>query len=171
LQHGTIKPAIVELNGEVMKRFFLIICCLLIPGLCFAASKKKVTQEPDEMQQTYIDSLRDNSEQLIKTYRNLELNDLKMRNQRKLENLELDYRGKIPKEVTESGKKLEDEEKDFNTSKTKLEQARKDLKMDAMKYYKGKLPKWLKDEWMQEEIKSSSEIQTILEKGNQERRK
>lgn len=154
-----------------MKRFFLIICCLLIPALCFAASKKKVTQKPDEMQQTYIDSLRDNSEQLKNTYNNLELNDKKMRNQNKLEKLELDFRGYIPKETTEGRKKLEDDEQTLNTSKTKLEQARKDLKMDAMKYYKGKLPKWLKDEWMQEEIKSSSEILTILRNGNQARGK
>lgn len=115
--------------------------------------------EPDEIQKQYLKKLENMNLELevasineIGCFRFSEI-------QHKRELLDLQYRGRISRDVEKSRQELEDKKEKAKTKIEEVEKAKVDLRLDALKYYNGKMPIWLSKEWSEEESRHSKWLQ------------
>lgn len=137
-----------------MKRIIWMLLCLL-PAIAFA-------KDTDAIQKQYLSRLTDNGEAILKLESDQALNYSRLSTQRKLELLEVQYRGRVPSDVREARQKLESDDARFKEKISELEKERENLKLDALKYYRGKLPKSLDKKWGAEDQRYMVERMRII---------
>lgn len=74
--------------------------------------------------------------------------------------LDLDYKGRISDDLRIQEQDTKNEETRIKEDISKLEQDRDNLKLDAAKYYRGKLPKSLEKKWREITVDYSKFLET-----------
>ncbi len=115
-----------------------------------------------ELQMQYMSKLRRINLNIKNAYIDLKYNDQMLKLQQREELNELSYRGRVPRSVEEKKDKINADNKNANDKIKKLEMDKEDLKLDALKYYKGNLPAELSENWNKEESEHIDAINKIL---------
>jgi len=167
----------------VKKVFCIFVCFCAVVGLCgsvLAASGSKVKKpqavtsqpetikeanpqveddKPDDIQKQYLERLINTNAELKHAYLTLLKNVRLTQLQHERIMLELKYRGRVPRDVEAIGQEIKDEERRTEDKKRDLEKDKDNLKLDALKYYHGKMPNWLSQKWNEKEEKHSAYIE------------
>ena len=151
-------------------RIFSILSAIalcMVAQVSFAAGKKvmvnkidklfqaslaaKDSGKGDEIQAQYYKRLLSIDSDLLKLEDDNSVYYFAQDSTRKLELLESQYLGHETNETQMREVKNDLENSRIVAKTAELEKARADLKLDALKYYKGKMPKWLKGVWNKED--------------------
>jgi hypothetical protein len=130
---------------------------ILVLGLLSVESGAKDIGRPDDIQTQYIEQLKTIDNDILKLYFDQEMNDAHTKTQQQMELLEVSYRGRVPLELQIKRAEIEADQTRIYSETSKLEKNRETLKLDALKYYKGQMPKWLKNAWDKEMSKYLAE--------------
>lgn len=129
---------------------YLTVLFLFIPVFGFAA----------DMQQTYLDQQSDINRDILKEYRNLALARKELKTQRQLSALDTQYRGRGSLPTDSKVADAAREVKQCEQRIADLERRKGNLKMDATKYYEGKLPASFIKDWDEAEQAHRERIAT-----------
>lgn len=116
-----------------------------------------------EIRSQYIRKLLTLNSAIIRENYNLLYNYEKTALHLEEERNELAYRGRIPYVVKLKGKELEDDKNRIKSKIEELKNDKDDLRMDALKYYRGKLPLELKKAWNEQEKNYIEDMDKYLE--------
>lgn len=123
---------------------------------------KKDMAAREIQRQYYFNLLRINGD-LQQQHINIKYYYKQIRLQQQEESLELSYRGRVPYSVSSKRQKLEDDRVKSEDKIKELEKEKDNLKLDALKYYQGSMPKSLSDQWSEEEKRYSDFIKQYTE--------
>lgn len=116
-----------------------------------------------EIRMQYMSKLRKINYEIQLEHINLKYNDKKRDIQYREELInDLAYRGRVPYSAEKKRDRIEDEEKYSNEHIKKLEMEKEDLKLDAIKYYKGTLPPEFSKEWNETESEHNEALTRIM---------
>lgn len=140
------------------KEKFIILSCR--EGDVVSLPDTNQPEQSDEIQQQYLKSLKIINLELdienIAISKDYKL--FKLQDEREL--LELNYRGKISYTAKMDRDKLENEEARTKENIKNLNRDKENLKLDALKFYNGKMPKWLSEKWQEEE---ANHLKTLIQ--------
>ena len=149
-----------------MNKVIVIMVMGLFGLLCAeAGAGTKDKGKSDDIQTQYIERLSKTHHDLLELADDKITNAFKKNTQRKLETLELQYKNRVPLDLQLKRKKIDDEDIRIQAKTSDLEKSIEDLRLDALKYYKGKMPVWLKKEWEKETLKFAREQLKKSEEG------
>lgn len=123
-----------------------------------SAAKQVAPPVADDIQKQYLSRLFDINFEVESAYRTLLFNFRRDKIQHAMEMNELRYRGRIPYDVQMKGQELKDEKTRTEGKIKDLKREKENLKLDALKYYNGEMPKWLSEKWQKEESRHSNNI-------------
>lgn len=150
-----------------MKKILIVLMGFAVLIL-LGSDVRAASDEGDELQRQYLVKLMKIDLGLEIAHIQLRGNFEQSKSHQKSELLELQYRGRIPHDVEMRGQELKDEEARTEENIKDLEREKENLKLDALKFYNGKMPKWLSKKWQKEETDYSKNIDENFTKKLQE---
>jgi hypothetical protein len=178
-----VRILIVRLKEKIMKKMFSVLMgfavLMLLTSEVGAASDKAKKEppgsvskqstakqvappvaddKPDDIQKQYLSRLSDINFEVESAHLTLLFNFRRNKIQHAMVMNELRYRGRIPNDVQMKGQELKDEKTRTEGKIKDLKREKENLKLDALKYYNGKMPEWLSEEWQKEESRHSNNI-------------
>ena len=167
-QNQEIINRAVNITLGVVMKIMLYMCLVLSVIIIGETQAKNNMAEPDANQKQYLQQLIANSNEILKLEEEYITNYRRIRSQRQLEMLELKSRGRVPSNVEMDGQNLEKENARILSEQSRLEKDRENIKLDTLKFYKGKIPRWLDEKWDSEDHRFITERIKIIEKMNTE---
>lgn len=122
----------------------------------------------DELQKQYFDKLWHINMAIKDEHFNQRMLSIQNKSHHKKVMLELNYRGRIPHDVEMEGQELKDRDMRTKEKINNLEREKENLKLDVLKYYNGKMPKWLLGRWQEEESRYNKYMENYIQEMKEE---
>jgi hypothetical protein len=135
-----------------MKKVIFLMVASVISMVFYADVYAKDKGQPDDIQTQYIERQRTLNDDLIQMGKDQAICDIHIEMVQQLELIDAKM-GRSSLDTRIKRKEVDLEQSRINSSTQELRKNRDDLKLDALKYYKGKMPTWLKSEWDKEQKK------------------